>query len=371
VRSRLTVRASAPLSDLRSDNPLEAFNASRQTMRVLVTGGNGFIGQHVVAEALERGHDVRLLARATSGFVDATTDRPGRLETVRHDLRCPDGLTDVLAGVDAVIHCAASMSGSLEAQREVTVGGTNHLLSAMKEAGVLHIVGISTFALYDYQRIPTAILLDEDSPLVRDFENRSPYVIAKREQEDLVRSRSQANGWRWTILRPGIVFGAGRTWFYQLGAKLNERNWLCFAGESELPLTYVENCAEAIVGALTADAADGAVCNIVDDDLPTRLDYMRELAQWARPKPRILNVPWGLLDPASNAACWTSQKLLRGWIRTPHALHPANTQARCKPLHYANTRAKHLLGWEPRWSFREGLERSAKQRGSLEFSSVE
>jgi nucleoside-diphosphate-sugar epimerase len=332
-------------------------------MKVLVTGGNGFIGQHVVAEALARGHDVRLLARTTSGFVDTTIDRPGSLEAVRHDLRHPDGLTKLLADVDAVIHCAASMSGSLEAQRAVTVEGTSHLLSAMKEAGVLHIVGISTFALYDYQRIPTASLLDEDSPLERDFENRSPYVIAKREQEDLVRSTSQANGWRWTILRPGIVFGAGRTWFYQLGTKLNERNWLCFAGESDLPLTYVENCAEAVVGALTADAAVGAVCNIVDDDLPARLDYMRELARWAKPKPRILDIPWRLLEPVSSAVGWTSQKLLRGRIRAPDALRPANTHARCKPLQYANTRAKQLLGWEPRWSFREGLERSAKKRG--------
>jgi nucleoside-diphosphate-sugar epimerase len=327
-------------------------------MKVLVTGGSGFIGQYVVAEALARGHDVSLLARARDGFVDKTIDRPGSLETVRHDLRYPDRLPNVLSGMDAVIHCAASMSGSLEAQRAVTVEGTRHLLAAMKEAGVHHMIGISTFALYDYRNIPIGTLLDEESPLEQDFPNRNPYVLAKREQEDLIRSRCEANGWRWTILRPGIVFGAGRTWFYQLGAKLSERHWLCFAGESELPLTYVENCADAVVGSLTADA-HGAVCNIVDDDLPTRLDYMRELARRSERRPSILDVPWKLLDRTSNAACWTSRSLLRGRVQAPDALRPGNIHSRCKPLHYDNARAKRLLGWTPKWSFREGLERSA------------
>lgn len=330
-------------------------------MRVLVTGGNGFLGRHVVAEALKRGHGVRLMTRSKSGFVDGGSDYPGSLDCVRHDLRYRDGLTKALTDVDAVIHCAASMSGSLDAQRADTVEGTRHLLSAMKEAGVHHLIGISTFALYDYRKIPVGTLLDEDSPLEQDFENRSPYVIAKREQEDLIRHWCEANGWRWTMLRPGIVFGAGRTWFYQLGAMLNERNWICFAGESQLPLTYVENCVEAIVEALAVDR-EGVLCNLVDDDVPTRRTYVEALAAEATPKPKIWNVPWRLLDHASNVAWWTSQTLLRGRVKPPDTLRPASTHARCKPLHYTNTRAKQQIGWTPRWSFREGLERSVRKK---------
>mgnify|MGYP003870497047 CR=1 FL=1 len=313
-------------------------------MKVLITGGNGFIGRYVAAEVRRRGHNAVVLARNPAPGEEAAF--------VCQDLRQPDGLAAAIKGMDAVVHCAAAMDGDLHTQIAATVEGTANLLAAMTQAGVRHIVGVSTFALYDYLRIPPESLLDEDSPLESNFPSRAPYIQAKARQEDLIREHTSANQWRWTIVRPGIVFGRDRTWFHHLGMQLTPRQWVCLAGDSLLPLTYVENCADCIVDALENDAANGATFNIVDDDLPGRFRYMDALAKRAQPKPSIIGVPWSFLDRASRLASGL------GDFPLPDLLRPASLHARCKPLRYSNRRAKQALGWRPRWSIEEGINRS-------------
>lgn len=327
-------------------------------MRVIVTGGTGFIGRYVVTEARRRGHTVRVMARASPRSAPGPRGGEAGVDMVRLDLREPEGLAAALDGMDAVIHCAAATSGDPPTQRATTVDGTRHLLVAMGEAGVRHIVGLSTFALYDYHAMAAGSLLDEDAPLETHFDERGPYILDKREQEDLIRERSGAGGWRWTILRPGIVFGPGRTWFHQLGMQLSPTRWVCLAGDSLLPLSYVENCAEAVVAALESEAANGATLNIVDDDLPQRGLYVRALAARTHPRPKITDVPWALLKRASRTADWTNRSLLFGRAPLPGLLQPASLDARSKPLRYSNERAKHALGWKPRWNLVEGLDRS-------------
>jgi len=326
-------------------------------MKVLVTGGNGFIGRHVVAEALRRGHGLRVLTRP-SPEVAASSVRSGGVEIVQQDVRHPDGLATVMEGMDAVVHCAAALDGDLATQLAVTVEGTRHLLVAMKEAGVRQIAGLSTLALYDYIQLPAGSLLDENSPLEEHFEERAPYVLAKRRQEDLIREQAGASRWRWTILRPGIVDGRGRTWFHQLGVQLGPGRWVCMAPDSVLPLTHVENCSHAIVDALEKDTANGVTLNVVDDNLPGRRRYMDALAQRTAPRPGITGISWELLDRASRMASWTNRALLFGKAPLPDLLRRASLHARCKPLRYSNERAKEVLGWTPRVNLEEGLERS-------------
>jgi len=271
---------------------------------------------------------------------------------VQQDLRERQGLAGAVAGVDAVVHCAASMHGDIRTQLALTVEGTRNLLDAMKQAGVAHIIGLGTFALYDYLRITAGSVLDEDSPLEEHFETRAPYIQVKRRQEDMIREYSLTNRWRWTILRPSIVFGGGRTWFHHLGMQLSPRRWLCLAGDSPLPLTYVENCAAAILDALETDAANGTTLNIVDDDPPGRRRYMDALAARTQPRPGITGISSPLLDRASRMASGL------GNFPLPDLLRPASLYSRCKRLHYSNQRAKQVLGWKPRWNMEEELDRS-------------
>jgi nucleoside-diphosphate-sugar epimerase len=181
----------------------------------------------------------------------------------------------------------------------------------------------------------------------------------KRDQEGIIVAAAAANGGSWTILRPGLVFGPGRTWFHHLGIA-GAGNWVCLAPDSLLPLTYVANCAEAIVLAAESGNADGEILNLVDDDLPTRRDYVERLSERTTPRPRVAALPWSLLDRLSRVAASTDRTLFRGHAPIPDLLRPASLHARCKPLRYTNARAKHVLGWQPRIAWRDALDASVR-----------
>lgn len=316
-------------------------------MRITVTGGTGFIGRHVAAAAAARGHAVRVLGRRS--------EPAGAAEYVRIDLRSAEGIARAVEGSDVVIHCAAAMGGDASEQSAITVDGTRHLLDAMTATGVRRMVGISSFAVYDLLALEDGAVLDESAPVESRPERRAPYIGAKLEQERLIREREPVD---WTIVRPGLVFGPDRTWFYHLGMHLPGGMWLCLAPESPLPLTHVSNCAEAIMLAAESEAAIGATLNVVDDELPTRREYMNALR--ASSGARVVAAPWSLLATAASACAGLNRVMLRGRVRLPGLLEPADLHARCKPLRYANERL-HGLGWSPAVSWRNGLAAAVAQ----------
>lgn len=320
-------------------------------MRVVITGGSGFIGSRVAAAAAARGHEVRLLGRREVP--------PRDFPTVVHDLTRSEGLARVLTGVEAVIHCAASLEGNAAEQRDVTVGGTRNLVGALVKASVPRIILVSSFAVYDYTALPPGGVLTEDTPLDLDATGRGPYVAAKREQEQVVRA---AGSLQWTILRPGLVFGPGRTWFYQLGMRLPGL-WVTLGGAGTIPLTHVDNCAAAIAASLDQPRSVGATINVVDDVLPTRSQYVAWLAAREGRRPVVMDVPWAALNSASRGAWMATNGLLRDRIRPPGSLHPAVLAERCKPLRYDNARAHQLLGWSPTIGIEEGVQAALDQAG--------
>lgn len=310
-------------------------------MRVLITGGTGFIGSRVAGMAEARGHEVTLLARhAADGMA-----------SIVHDLAQPAGLTEVMGGFDGVIHCAAAMGGSAEAQRSSTIVGTRNLVEAMGAARVRRCVLVSSLAVYDYRALRPGDTLTEDSPLDHSSDARGPYIAAKRKQERIVTASASLD---WTVVRPGLVFGPGRTWFYHLGARLSN-TWITMAGAGILPLAHVDNCADAIAAALDAPASVRATLNLVDDDLPTRTRYVKWLADREARRPVVLDIPWPVLNEVSRGAWLATHGLLRDLVQTPGSLHPAALAARCKPLRYDNARARAVLRWSPRIDVERGL----------------
>jgi nucleoside-diphosphate-sugar epimerase len=276
------------------------------------------------------------------------------LPLILHDLAKGEGLDDAVRGFDAVVHCAAAMGGSAEEQRASTVTGTRNLVAAMGAASVTRIVHVSSFAVYDYTALRAGDVLTEDTPIDADGRARGPYVSAKREQENIVTGAS--SGTQWTIMRPGLVFGPGRTWFYHLGMQLSRRLWVSLAGAGVLPLTHVENCAAAIVAALEQPGAIGTMLNVVDDNLPTRRSYLGWLGARQAPRPLVIDVPWSALSGASRIASMAVDA-------PPGTLHPAVLAARCKPLRYDNTMLKRVLSWAPAVSIRDGLDAALDAAG--------
>src|ERR1041385_7147829 len=101
-------------------------------MHVLVTGANGFLGRYVVRALVQRGHRVRALVRSSRNCTFAPSEA---VEVMVGDLRERD-LLAIVAGVDAVVHLAAAVTGDDDTQFTNTVVATENLLEALRHAQI-------------------------------------------------------------------------------------------------------------------------------------------------------------------------------------------------------------------------------------------
>jgi dihydroflavonol-4-reductase len=174
-------------------------------MRVLVTGGTGFVGASLVAALVRRGDQVRVLRRASSSLKAL---EGLEVEHVLGDILEPEAVARAVAGCDLVFHVAA-ISSYWRSQRDqiykVNVEGTRIVMEACLRAGVPRVVHTSSIAAIGIP--PAGTLGTEETPfdaLSRTF----PYFDSKRLAEEEVR-KAVARGLEAVIVNPGTVIGAG------------------------------------------------------------------------------------------------------------------------------------------------------------------
>jgi len=154
-------------------------------MRVLVTGGDGFVGRHLCAELTARDHDVVSLSRDPDPSV-----LPDGVETVAGDVTDRDSIAGAFEGVDAVVNLVAlsplfTPSGGDGMHERIHLGGTENVVAAAEAAGVDRIVQMS------------ALGADPDGP--------THYIRAKGRAEGVVRESGLTD----VIVRPSVIFGEG------------------------------------------------------------------------------------------------------------------------------------------------------------------
>lgn len=328
------------------------------------------MGRAVVKAAVERGHFVRALVRPAAGPIPREWAGEEHIEEVRHDLRQRQGCSSLLNNVDAVIHLAAAKSGDLYEQLGGTVVATENLLDAMTAAGVSRLVLTSSFAVYEYLDRWSWSRLDEDSPLAKCPTNRDEYCQTKLFQERRAREHAEKHKWRLVVLRPGVIFGRGNLWSARLGTQAG-RWWMCTGLLNETPLTYVENCAEAIVLAAEHEGAVRELVLNVVDERPLALTYINEVRRKVAPGAFIVPMPWMLMRTIARFAWLMNRIVFKGRGKLPGLLVPVRLHARCRPLRYPNDRIRTVLGWKPRYSWREGLDRSVRQSAQSAPPAVE
>jgi UDP-glucose 4-epimerase len=321
-------------------------------VRVLITGASGFLGRHVVAAFLRRGHAARVLVRPASRLDDQ--DWSGSVEVVRADLRVARDLVAALAEIDVLVHLAAAVTGSEDAQFAATVGGTERLLDAMALAHTRRLVLASSFSVYDWSAIRGT--LTEESPLETgaDLYERDGYAVAKAWQERIVRRAAAAHGWQLTVLRPGFIWGRDHAYLACLGQKVG-RLHVVFGGSTRLPLTHVVNCADLFATAAEDPRAIGETFNVVDDDEVRAWGYLGEYLKHSGDRGFRIPVPYSLALAGVRLVRWSSRWVFRGKGKLPSLLVPCRFEARFKPLRYSNRKAREVLGWRPPLRFAECL----------------
>jgi uncharacterized protein YbjT (DUF2867 family) len=187
----------------------------RKTRTLAVTGGTGFVGQHLLRIALEQGYDVRALTRGWKppedeiAWVDGALDRP-------------DALLKLCAGADAVVHIAGLISGSKEAFDTVNVGGTAAMIDAARKGGVRRFIHISSLAAREPEL--------------------SNYGRSKAKSERLV----AASGLEWTIIRPPAVYGPGDRETLEL-FRMARRGMVFLPPKGSFSLIHVEDLCRLIL----------------------------------------------------------------------------------------------------------------------------
>lgn len=325
-------------------------------MQILVTGANGFLGSAIVRAGQASGLGV--VAGMRPGRAPATAGSDRELEIRELELAPGPALVAALEGIDLVIHAAAAMSGDVAAQHAGTVKTTEALLAAMQTAGVRRLVGISSFALYDYTALQAGSTLDEASPVESEPRRRDAYAQAKWHQEQLFRSFAEA-GHAVAILRPGVIYGRDRLWPMCIGRSLGSGRLLRIGPpDAAVPMIHVDHCAQAIVqAAQRVDTLDGTPINLVDDPCPTRRGYIEAVNQHPAVSRLILPLPLGLLK-CTGAVLTGLQATLGAPARLPGLLRPVDLDASFKPLRYSNARARQQLDWSPAFTLAEAIARS-------------
>jgi nucleoside-diphosphate-sugar epimerase len=310
-------------------------------MKVLVTGAGGFLGQRLVAALLRGGHSVRALVRHHSPFDSMAGS--AAVETCRADLTTTEDLSPAFDGVDVLVHLAAAVTGDEGCMFAATVQGTERLLAAMARSGCRRIVLASTFAVYDWYGIKS--VLDEDSPLETDsrLDLRGAYPKTKSHQERLTRRVAAEFGWDLTVLRPGFIWGRGRSDIEACSVAIG-RLHLIIGPATRLPLTYVENCADLFAKAVADPRAIGKTFNVVDGPGEKIWTYVGDHLR--------LSGEGGVRVPVSYTLTSAAIKVLyaAGLKRReslPNLLIPRRFEARLKPLLYSNRRVHEQLGWHP------------------------
>jgi UDP-glucuronate 4-epimerase len=179
--------------------------------KVLVTGGAGFIGSHLVEALVERGDSVRVLD-SFDPYYDPAIKRRNiagvlpHIELLEGDLRDLELLGRAVRGVDSVVHLAAraGVRSSLErpvSYMQVNVAGTQGLLEAMRAAGVSHLVAASSSSVYGSRR--QGPFRESDVLGIP----ASPYAASKHAMEIICRTWQQLYDLQLTMLRFFTVYG--------------------------------------------------------------------------------------------------------------------------------------------------------------------
>lgn len=331
-------------------------------MKVLVTGASGFLGRAVVRAAVAAGHDVIAMVRPT-----ADVDMLGwsdTVEIVRGDLRQNGDWQGRIGHVDAVIHLAAASSGDLAHQFAGTVVATENLLASLPLRTLRRFVHVSSFSVYDYAALPAGATIDESAPLEARPDRRDAYTTTKMFQERLVVEACVEAETFCIILRPGAIYGPGKAWDFGRALKIGRFD-IIVSPRTRFRLTFVDNCADAIVRAVAAPAPAGVILNIVDDDLPTHGGF-HALCKAAgnAPGPAIW-VPWLVLAAIGRAVDLLNRLAFKGRAKLPEILALHRQQARWKPFAYNNNAAKNVLGWTPRTSFKDGITLTMESENKL------
>jgi len=300
---------------------------------VLVTGGAGFIGSHLVDALLQRGHDVRVLDNFSTGDRRNLLHVRGEIDIVEGDLRSYERAHAAVQGCEMVFHQAALPSVPRSIQdplttSEANITGTLNVLLAARDAGVRRFIYASSSSVYG---AAAGDARHEDAAIVP----LSPYGVSKSAGEAYCRAFFHSYGLETVALRYFNVFGprqnpiseyAAVVPSFIVAAILAERSVIFGDGLQSRDFTYIDNIVHANLRAADVADAGGQVFNVGYGTATSVLEVLQRIYGFADREPA-----YDLRPPRV------------GEVRASRA---------------DITKAREALSYEPRVGLEEGLRRT-------------
>jgi len=252
--------------------------------RILVTGGAGFIGSHLVDELIKEGFEVTIFDDLSTGKIENISHHleKRKIRFIEGDVRRRKDVEEALEDVEAVFHLAAITSVPYSVKHskvtyEVNVDGTRNLLETCLHSSVEKFIYLSTCAVYGE---PEYLPVDEKHPT----NPISPYAESKLKAEQACMKFQEDYGLKTTILRPFNIYGSRQRndWYGGVIANFIERlrrgipPLIYGDGKQTRDFIYIDDAITAFLMALNHEDAVGRTFNIATG-VPTSINQLAQL----------------------------------------------------------------------------------------------
>ena len=326
-------------------------------MKALVSGANGLTGSYLIKLLLKKGYQVKGIVRENSNL-ELIKDLPIGLYYA--DLATHPSYDDAMQDIDIVFHVAAAYRVEGVPEKyfwDVNHGSTEKLLKAAKKKGVKRFVHCSTVGVQGHiKKIPAK---EEDPYSPGDYYQRSKLAGEK------LAIQYYKDGLPLSIVRPTGIYGPGDLRFLKLFKLINNGKFrMIGSGNVYYHLTYVEDLAEGIALAGEKDEAIGETFTIAGEEYLTLNELVKKIAGILNKSVSKIRIP---VFPVWFAG------LLCEIICKPFKIKPPIFRRRVdffvKDRAFDISKAKRVLGYQPKYSLEEGLKKTAewyKEKGLLD-----
>ena len=322
---------------------------------VLVTGGKGFLGSHIVSQLEAEGKQVRVLARPAHKNKENESE-----DIVWGDIRDPQAVDSAVQGVDNVIHVVSNFrqGGSDEKVAYATnVEGTLNLLNAAKKHNVKHLIHCSTIGVH-------GTVLEIPANEETAFNPTDLYQETKLIAEQKVWEFHKETGLPITVIRPISLFGPGDLRMLKLFKMIQKgRFFIVGKGEVLFHPAYIDDVVRGFMLCLNNKKAIGETFIIGGDKYLPLNDLCQLIADELEVDPPSVKVP---MAPVLALATLCEKVCVPFGIEPP--LHRRRVSFFQNNRAFSIQKVKDVLGYEPKYSLQETIHNTAnwyKQQGYL------
>ncbi len=315
--------------------------------RILVTGGRGFLGQHLAINLMKKGYKVRIFSRKTASGSNNITYR---VETVIGDIRDYSALEKATENVDRIIHLVSNFRSGGSDKRDaysINVTGTENILLVSERFKVKQLIHCSTIGVHgSVKEIPA----NEETPFnPGDLYQETKLIAEKKVWEFYNQSRFPI-----TVIRPISMFGPGDQRMLKLFRMIKKKRFVVVGnGKAYFQPAYIDDVVDGFIRCIGNENSFGKVFIIGGDEYVTLNELFRLIAAALDVSPPTIRIPmWPVLCMA------TICEKICAPLHIEPPLHRRRVSFFQNNRAFSLDKAKKEIGFSPQVTLVEGIKKT-------------